>query len=246
MRAKPTVTTVELNNVWIIDDFFTPEECEQWIAATEQQGYETKYNASIRHNGRLLLDISKEPAPLSEDEITKRLLDLNFIPQHANELNREQENGQGYELKGISSQLRFYKYSEQNRFFSPHYDFSNAYPKQVVEEDDLKYKIYAKSFITVLVYLSTVSNGGETVFFDGTGNARDRDSLTETLSIKPVCGTALLFVHSNLHEGSALPPDSIEKKYVLRTDVVYQKKKPVVEKIEQQVVNNDDDLFEFL
>jgi hypothetical protein len=62
-----------------------------------------------------------------------------------------------------------------------------------------------RSFITVIVYLNDESVGGETLFAD--------------VSVKPEIGTALLFPHEVMHQGSQILSGV---KWVLRTDVMYR------------------------
>ena len=67
-----------------------------------------------------------------------------------------------------------------------------------------------RSQLTVMVYLNDDFTGGATRFYH-----LDR---TVRLSVQPERGTALVFVHRQLHEGSAVESG---RKYVLRTDVMY-------------------------
>jgi len=58
--------------------------------------------------------------------------------------------------------------------------------------------------------------GGQTRFF---ANMTSAFSGTPYLSVAPETGTALIFEHDIWHEGA---PVTKGKKYVLRTDVMYQ------------------------
>ena len=60
-----------------------------------------------------------------------------------------------------------------------------------------------------MVYLNDDFEGGATNFYYLAG--------VPYLSVRPVCGQALVFVHWKLHEGA---PVERGRKYVLRTDVM--------------------------
>lgn len=95
--------------------------------------------------------------------------------------------------KGINEQFRFYKYENGQRF-KRHID--GRFTRNAQEQ----------SRITFMIYLNDDFEGGETSF--------------DNLKIIPKTGTALCFIHEIKHEGSAIKSGI---KYVLRSDVMYQK-----------------------
>lgn len=95
---------------------------------------------------------------------------------------------------GLNERFRFYKYYPGQEF-KPHQDGSFIR------------NIHEWSSFTFLIYLNDNLVGGETKF--------------ETSSIKPETGKAVIFRHELVHQGCKV----IEGiKYVLRTDVMYQRK----------------------
>lgn len=68
------------------------------------------------------------------------------------------------------------------------------------------------SWMTLMVYLNDGFEGGRTRF--------DFADEPEPISVSPVAGCALAFMHDRLHEGEAVKSGA---KYVLRTDVMYRK-----------------------
>lgn len=100
-----------------------------------------------------------------------------------------------WEAIGIYEKFRFYRY-ELNQRFKRHID--GRIKRNETEE----------SRITFMIYLNDDYEGGETKFND--------------VEIRPETGMALLFIHEQKHEGS---PVIDGEKYVLRTDVMYRKKK---------------------
>ncbi|PNH10747.1 hypothetical protein TSOC_002462 [Tetrabaena socialis] len=107
----------------------------------------------------------------------------------------------GQQWAGLNSKWRVYRYGE-GQGFGPHFD----------EEDTDRLTRY-KSHYTLLLYLSDVRQGGETVFYKSRGR--------EVLSVTPEQG--LVVVHAQghaclLHEGR--PVGRGCEKWVLRSDVM--------------------------
>jgi len=172
--------------IWVLEDFLTPQECEELIVFSEMQGYQeaevgfsegAKMAKNIRNNYRLLYtdeDLAQK--------YWKKLID--FCPKNLDNM----------ESLGLNEQFRFYKYEAGQRF-KKHID--GRFKRNEQEE----------SRITFMIYLNEEFEGGETVF--------------EHLSIKPVTGMALCFIHEQKHEGSPIVSGT---KYALRSDVMYKKR----------------------
>ncbi|KAL6774036.1 hypothetical protein ACKKBG_A23525 [Auxenochlorella protothecoides x Auxenochlorella symbiontica] len=105
----------------------------------------------------------------------------------------------GAQPVGLNPNLRFYRYRPGQRF-----------GRHIDESNDLgggKFTLY-----TVLIYLSTPGEGGETVFYK-----RGK----RLAAVSPRTGLALLHRHGRdclLHEGAEV---AAGEKWVLRSDVVY-------------------------
>ncbi|MBE8727382.1 prolyl hydroxylase family protein [Flavobacterium hungaricum] len=99
---------------------------------------------------------------------------------------------------GLNEMFRFYKYQPGQRF-KMHRD--GSYKRNESEF----------SYYTFLIYLNDKYEGGETKFASG-----------EVIS--PKTGTALIFEHSQRHEGAALISGI---KYVLRSDIMYKRKSDI-------------------
>jgi len=95
---------------------------------------------------------------------------------------------------GINERLRFYRY-ELGQSFPAHTDGYHEDANQ-------------RSELTLLLYLNSDFEGGETVFTDS-GNA-----------LQPATGSALIFPHDLWHEGRPLKSG---RKYVVRTDVMFDR-----------------------
>ena len=104
-----------------------------------------------------------------------------------------------WNLLGINERFRYYRY-DVGQTFRQHYD--GSFCRHPGEESKL----------TFMVYLNDHFTGGTTEFYDGDGSSRE--------TVQPKRGMALVFRHAQLHEGA---PVAQGRKYVLRTDVMYQR-----------------------
>jgi len=95
---------------------------------------------------------------------------------------------------GLNEMIRFYRYDKSQRF-KGHIDGRYQSTTEI------------ESRMSFLVYLNDDYQGGETKF------------RTRNIKIKAKKGSALCFVHEQWHEGS---PVLQGRKYVLRSDVMYQ------------------------
>ena len=133
------------SGVFLIPDFFTREECLQYLQQSEAAGYESAtiqtrkgqvLDTNIRNNEQLILD----DTGLARD-IWLRLRD--HIPPFL----------AGRQAIGISERFRFYRY-EPGQCFAPHTD--GSFRRDNGEE----------SRLTLLIYLNDDFEGGETAFDD--------------------------------------------------------------------------------
>lgn len=130
-------------NIFVVNGFLTPEECQYWIDRTESGGYEEAkitvgrkqvMAKGIRNNERYILD-----DVALERQLWERVKE--YVPQ---------------ELKistaiGMNERFRFYKYQPGHRF-KPHYD--GSYIRNINEWSEY----------TFMVYLNDGMEGGATNF----------------------------------------------------------------------------------
>jgi len=98
----------------------------------------------------------------------------------------------GWTLSGVNERFRYYRY-DVGQQFDWHYD--GAFERPSGE----------RSQLTFMIYLNDEFLGRQTTI--------------EDITIVPKAGRALFFVHAQLHKGQ---PVYKGRKYVLRTDVMYQ------------------------
>lgn len=101
----------------------------------------------------------------------------------------------GWAPSGLNERFRGYRYAP-GQYFKAHYD--GSFRRSADEE----------SRLTVLLYLNSDFEGGETAQLD----------LPRVVA--PAVGLALLFQHWQLHEGC---PVTAGQKYVLRSDVMFRR-----------------------
>lgn len=178
--------------VFTVENFLTPEQCDQFIRISEDIGYEDALVSSpqgqvlrkdVRNNQRVMFE---------NDEIAQRLWD------QAQEIVPQEYDGRG--AIGVSELLRFYRY-DPGQQFNWHQDFP-------FERDDGQ-----QSFLTFMIYLNDDFDGGETSFEDSYS-----DESFDEFKVVPEQGMALFFEHAIHHKGE---PVTWGRKYVLRTDVMY-------------------------
>lgn len=164
------------DDVFVIHDFFTPDECAAAVARSEASGYEEApittadgpvMNKGVRDNARVIIDDPDEAARLFE---RARPLMPAVVERR-------------WELVGFNERWRYYRYDPGERF-APHFD---GYFRRDNGE---------QSQLTFMVYLNDDFAGGETNFLFPTGQPY--------LSVRPARGMALVFIHWKLHEGAAV------------------------------------------
>jgi predicted 2-oxoglutarate/Fe(II)-dependent dioxygenase YbiX len=102
---------------------------------------------------------------------------------------------EGWDAKGLNEQFRIYRYKDGQQF--------KVHPDGAFKRNENEH-----SKITIIIYLNEGFTGGETEF------------VMPHEVIEPLSGTLLLFSHKQLHKGNPVLEGT---KYVLRTDVMYEK-----------------------
>jgi predicted 2-oxoglutarate/Fe(II)-dependent dioxygenase YbiX len=184
----------ERDDLFVIHDFLSPEECARFTALSEAAGYGDApittlggpvMRKDIRNNDRVMID----DVPLAA-EVWARLgpfvADLRGLWLPA----------------GLNERWRFYRY-DPGQQFDWHCD--GAYERSPRE----------RSAFTFMIYLNGGVAGGATEFnLRSRGGVRNDDPIVR---VQPEAGKALVFAHRILHRGA---PVADGRKYVMRTDVM--------------------------
>ena len=184
-----TKESLDADSIFVIRDFLSPEECDAFVAQSERAGYE---EATISTAAGFVMNKEvRDNARLIRDDAN--------LAARLWERARPFVPGRirNWQSVGLNERFRYYRY-DVGQTFKPHLD--GCFRRDNGEQ----------SLLTFLVYLNDHFSGGETKFYFFNGAPR--------LEVKPERGTALVFVHRQLHEGA---PVLQGRKYALRTDVIY-------------------------
>lgn len=185
-------------DIFLIRNLFTPEECAEFIRVSEEAGYDDApistgrgavLRKDIRNNDRVMIDDPTLGAVLFAR--AEPFLPPNFLI---------------WTPVGLNERFRYYRYTKGQKF---DWHFDGPFTRDTGESSKL----------TFMIYLNDGFVGGETVFnLKRHGGVRNDDPL---LRVFPTAGTALVFRHDVLHTG-AMVLDGV--KYVIRTDVMFRHK----------------------
>lgn len=183
-------------DVFTVDGLLSPEECRQYIARFEDDGFEDAPIMTaggpvvfhdVRNNQRVMFDDLDLAAHLWE-----RVAE--YVPPTI-------QRRRSYRACGLNERFRAYRYDLGQKF---EWHIDGCYERDNGE----------KSFWTVLFYLNGGYKGGETSFDDAYS-----DESFEPFQVVPTEGQALFFRHEVHHKGE---PVVSGRKYVLRSDVMYR------------------------
>lgn len=172
------------DNIFACDAFWDEDMCQACIDATEASGYfpqaaetdNSQDNKESRTNYRVIFT-SNELA----DAIWTMLSGFSLPVV------------QNFTPCGINESFRFYKYLP-GQAFEKHID-------RGLEKNEKE-----ASFFSILIYLNTGFEGGQTVF--------------DNAVIEPAVGKLVVFPHNLLHAGAMVQTGV---KYILRTDIMYRR-----------------------
>jgi hypothetical protein len=183
---------LDSHHIFLLHDFLSTEECMGLIRRSEALSYDIGTVGGVVAEG-----IRNNERVLIDDELlAKSLFDraAPWLPQEVH----------GRRLVGFNERWRFYRY-RPGQTFQPHRDGSY-----------LSFQTLEQSEVTFMIYLNNDMTGGETRFFTDAEQAMHGHPY---LSVRPITGAALVFLHSIWHEGAVVQSG---EKYVLRTDVMYK------------------------
>jgi len=183
-------------HIYTVSNFLSHGECQSLIQIGESLGFEELFNTNPNYR-------TNTRVVVDDEAFAKSLFDRvrHIIPER-----RDSIDGSSWRAISCNDHFRLCKYVP-GQFFSKHEDSYFART-----EDEV-------SFYTVNIYLNEEFENGATRFFDN-------DSDQPYAKYKPLTGSALIFEHfteSLMHDGEEVQ-DGV--KYLLRTDVMYERMKP--------------------
>lgn len=195
MDTNANVTVID-KDIFTVSDLFMPLECQELIAKGEAIGFEAA-SVTTSSGPQMMTGIRNNDRVIMEDQAFARAVWERvqaMVPQEI----------EGCRVRGLDERFRFYRYDPGQRF-KRHADGS-------VEAAD-----GGKSRLTFLIYLNDGYEGGETIFSDYTFEGGK--TVVHETKVAATIGMGLFFVHERKHEGA---PVTSGRKYVLRTDVMYE------------------------
>lgn len=178
---------------FLLHNVLSKQECEEYIKITEEKGFETALVNIGGGRQRMMTDVRN-----SDRCIIDSFEESNKIWQRIKPF--IPAVWKGHRVLGLNERLRFLRY-DPGQYFLPHFD--GMYLRENGE----------RSYITMQLYLNEGFEGGSTTFM-----SRDEHDRKEVV---PKTGTALVFEHKILHEGSVLTKG---RKYAVRSDIMYAPK----------------------
>jgi prolyl 4-hydroxylase len=134
------------NGIWVVENFFTVDECQEWIDLAENLGFDDApitigigkeaIRKDVRNNNRAMVD-DDEKAFLIWQKVKPHLPQMVY---HRVAL-------------GLNERLRFYRYDSGQQF---RFHFDGSFRRPTGEQ----------SLLTFMVYLNDDFEGGETKFLD--------------------------------------------------------------------------------
>ncbi len=194
--------------VKILDNVFTPDECDFFINLSNEHKY---VNATL-NNGTLNTDKRNCLRVMIDDkEIANNIYERikEYIPEKP-----YSSKYKNMRRKELNERLRFIRYDD-GHFMDKHKDgIFNRIDDPNYDSNNKSYDDCDMSFYTIIIYLNDGYDGGETSFI-----RRSKSGGIQEYIIKPVKGRVLIFQHNLLHEGKLLKGNI--PKYIIRTDVMY-------------------------
>lgn len=172
------------NNIVTIANVLTPEGCEYYKLLTETAGYEAATVNMGNNVHELKPDYRNNSRVNIEDDSLAYLVWQNvkeYVPQEVS----------GHVAYGLDNIFRCYRY-EPGEYFNWHVDGATK-------------KDGNRSLFTILIYLHSAEEGGETEF--------------EAFKVNGEPGSCLIFPHKMLHRGVEVTKGV---KYVMRSDIMYK------------------------
>ena len=180
--------------VWVQSNFFSPDECRDWIEWSQSQWEYTTQRATRYMAHRECYRIQRDDA-----EVAQGIFDRLRQSGLSDCLRRELEYPKArYQPVACNPNIRLYQYGKQMSF-GKHIDGSNETSVGQTE-------------ITLLIYLSECQ-GGATRFYR---------SAKDSFAFTPQVGAVLLHVHGDRCLEHEADPVLSGTKYVLRSDICYR------------------------
>lgn len=230
-----------LQGAFVISDLLSENESSQIIRNCESLGFNP--DLPIAGNAAQQVSILANNVYWFCNEQLLSTIYQRAVPFLPSTYATQTKDGSGkVKVKGLNARFRVYRY-EEGGVYRPHID--GAWPESAISPDTTEEAIFEQaenlgsqsvkdayvydkdgtsmSKLTFLIYLNDDFENGWTTFFLPSNSNRGLEM--DAIRIEPRMGAALVFPHGEcldalLHEGSGVKSGY---KYVIRTDVLYEK-----------------------
>ncbi|CAF2100707.1 unnamed protein product [Rotaria magnacalcarata] len=229
-----------------ISNFLSAIECQQLIARAEESGFKLSPPSGGGHGRTHREDARTNEYTVITDQSLADKLFQRVSPLLPRTLEWMADNayftkdtgGREWSIVGCVDRLRFYKYNKDEEY-PEHMD--GSYSRIITYNNESQKTHKQHSFLTLLIYLNDDFQGGETKFYPDKQHCRflrDIENKQAVHIVQPKQGMALVNIHNILHEGSKVQSGI---KYVLRTDILYQKPMESHPKLQKYSQKNSND-----
>lgn len=244
---------IDEERISTIENFLSANECEQLIARAEASGFKPSPVSGGGHGRTGREDArNNEYTVITDQALADRFFQRvsSLLPQTMewmsdNSYFNKDIGGREWTIAGCVDRLRFYKYKKDEEY-PEHMDGSYSRTITYEHSDGTQQAFKQHSFLTLLIYLNDNFEGGETRFYPDKQHCRflrDIENKQPVHVIEPKQGMATVNIHNILHEGSKVRSGI---KYVIRTDILYQKPVEVhrkLDKYQQQKFDQTDKII---
>ncbi|PFH38322.1 tetratricopeptide repeat-containing protein [Besnoitia besnoiti] len=217
----------EVRDVFVLEGVFSAAECE-WLRRRVEDGPQFTYwdstgTASSQYRSAYTAEVHH---PALADLIWERIKDWvikEVTISEDDEARAERDLVGDWIACGVNPHLLFARYTD-GAHFGPHTDGCTALD------------FNTRTLWPAVLYLNDVADGGETLVIDDAQKTepmvRDKagrhtaDPRLIVDAVEARTGRMLLFYHTQMHEGRRVGPGA--SKYIIRTDVLYRRKTPLL------------------
>jgi hypothetical protein len=241
------LSVLEPSKVFQIEEFLTPTECNSLVELAESSGFKKSPVSGGGHGRTGREDARTNSYTVIEDQ---KLADAlwqrvkTVVPETLSFISSSpyftERGGQEWTPVGVVDRLRFYRY-EKGESYPEHMDGTYRRIAHRVSDSNEGVFLQQQSFLTLLVYLNDGFEGGDTHFYPEKQHCRflrDSEVKTPTVIVHPKKGAALVNVHNTLHQGCEVEKGA---KYVLRTDILYQRTMTITPEMGRNVTKSEAD-----
>lgn len=234
LRCSDLASIMGMGPSFLLEGILTDTVCREWISVCDSLSF-GNYREGKSDHGAVKIVVSDNTVN-NLAAMLQPYIDMAAINERAANENL-QKICNPLVFNGLNRRWRIYRYeSDSQQNFAPHIDVgfppSGAQDKELIWDTSDGATI---SRLSALFYLNDDFRGGATSFLEEAEDNNGISKLVKSFSVLPVTGSCLVFPQGvgealdvPWHEGS--PVVSGNPKYVIRTDILFTRKKSNITK----------------